>query len=30
MGNRYYSAGDHIRQTARRELGAPIARRWFN
>jgi hypothetical protein len=30
MGNRYYSAGDHIRQTARRELGNPIARRWFN
>jgi hypothetical protein len=30
MGARYYSAGDFIRQTAKRELGAPIARRWFN
>jgi len=29
-GGRYYSAGDHIRHTARRELGGPIARRWFN
>jgi hypothetical protein len=29
-GTKYLSAGDFIRQTARRELGAPIARRWFN
>jgi hypothetical protein len=29
-GGRYYSAGDHIRHTAKRELGGPIARRWFN
>jgi hypothetical protein len=28
-GTKYLSAGDFIRQTARRELGAPIARRWF-
>jgi hypothetical protein len=29
-GGRYYSAGDHIRHTARLEMGGPIARRWFN
>lgn len=29
-GTKYLSAGDFIRQTAKRELGAPIARRWFN
>lgn len=30
FGGKFVSAGDYIRQTANRELGGPIARRYFN